>query len=136
MAACVCWCCAGPHTLLMTPNARLSGAGFERWGARNIAGDLNRLNSCLALPAPLAHAEASTAAASATASSNNISPRKQRSTAHAAYISYEHACCIHLRRHRSQCGRRRPAQLPLSLFVTAVCEEECSTNPGRELLRH
>jgi hypothetical protein len=28
----------GPNTLLMTPNARISGAGYERWGARNVAG--------------------------------------------------------------------------------------------------
>lgn len=29
----------GPHTMLMTPDARISGAGFERWGARNVAGE-------------------------------------------------------------------------------------------------
>ncbi|KIY91608.1 hypothetical protein MNEG_16356 [Monoraphidium neglectum] len=28
----------GPHTTFWTPDARVSGAGYERWGARNIAG--------------------------------------------------------------------------------------------------
>jgi len=28
----------GPHTTTLSPNARLSGAAFERWGARNMAG--------------------------------------------------------------------------------------------------
>jgi hypothetical protein len=30
--------CAGPHTTFTTPNARVSGAAFERWGARNKRG--------------------------------------------------------------------------------------------------
>jgi hypothetical protein len=29
----------GPHTTFWTPDARVSGAGYERWGARNIAGE-------------------------------------------------------------------------------------------------
>ena len=28
----------GPHTTLMTPDARVSGAAYERWGTRNVAG--------------------------------------------------------------------------------------------------
>ena len=28
----------GPHTTIMTPDARISGAAYERWGARNRAG--------------------------------------------------------------------------------------------------
>jgi hypothetical protein len=28
----------GPHTTIMTPDARVVGAAFERWGARNFAG--------------------------------------------------------------------------------------------------
>lgn len=28
----------GPHTTIMTPDARVAGVAFERWGARNVAG--------------------------------------------------------------------------------------------------
>jgi hypothetical protein len=26
---------AGPHTTLMTPDARITGAAFQKWGAQN-----------------------------------------------------------------------------------------------------